>query len=107
MPGSANNYAFHTSDIPYFLNHFTSLRADKWTEADRTVGATASAYLVNFAKTGNPNGTGLTTWNACTGDYTYMQIDETSVCKTIDSSKISSISAYLKASSKVKYPEFY
>jgi para-nitrobenzyl esterase len=107
MPGSANNYAFHTSDIPYFLNHFTSLRADNWTDADKTVGATASAYLVNFARTGNPNGDGLTTWTECTGNYTYLDINETCTSKTIDSSKISSISAYLKASSKVRYPEFY
>jgi para-nitrobenzyl esterase len=107
MPGSSDDYAFHTSDIPYFLNHFSSLRASSWTEADKKVGAIASGYLVNFAKTGNPNGDGLATWTACTGNYTYMDINENSAQQTISADKISYISTYLKASSSVKYPQFY
>jgi para-nitrobenzyl esterase len=107
MPGSSDDYAFHTSDIPYFLNHFSSLRSSSWTESDKKVGVIASGYLVNFAKTGNPNGDGLATWSACTGNYTYMDICENASQQTFSAEKIAAVSTYLKASSKVKYTQFY
>lgn len=67
--------AFHTSDVPYFLNIFSDLRDTYWTEDDYMLGQTASSYLLNFAKTGSPNANGLSSWNSSDGDGAYLQID--------------------------------
>jgi carboxylesterase type B len=37
-----------------------------FTEADRRIANTVSTYLANFAKTGDPNGTGLLRWTPFT-----------------------------------------
>ena len=39
-----------------------SAPARPYTEVDRQLADTASSYLVNFARQGNPNGTGLPVW---------------------------------------------
>jgi len=54
--------AQHATDIPFFFDTQAIKYADKTTARDNAVGKTISAYLVNFARTGNPNGAGLTTW---------------------------------------------
>lgn len=66
--------AFHTSDIPYFLNYCTPTLEEYWSEEDAYVANTASTYLVNFAKTGDVNGEGVPDWKANTGDYSYQLI---------------------------------
>lgn len=69
MPGpeAAQMGAFHTADVPYWLNYFSPLREDYWTEIDYKLGDSMSNYFVNFAKTGNPNGKSLPIWNAYDG----------------------------------------
>lgn len=69
MPGpeAAQMGAFHSADVPYWLNYFSPLREDYWTKNDYELGNSMSNYLVNFAKTGNPNGKGLPKWNAYDG----------------------------------------
>ena len=77
MPGpqAAEMGAFHTADVPYWLNHFSVLRDDYWAKIDYKLGDQMSSYLVNFAKTGNPNGSGLTRWNAYDGySVTYLEL---------------------------------
>jgi len=76
MPGeqSAQYGAFHTADVPYFLNHFSASRKDVWMQADYKLGDQMSSYLTNFAKTGNPNGMGLPTWNAYQGGISYLDL---------------------------------
>lgn len=74
MPGSeaAQMGAFHTADVPYWLNYFSVLRDDYWAKIDYKLGDKMSDYLVNFAKTGNPNSSGLPTWDAFNGgDISY------------------------------------
>ncbi len=66
--------AFHTADIPYFLNYCTPTLEEYWSEEDAYVANTASTYLVNFAKTGDVNGEGVPDWKANTGDYSYQLI---------------------------------
>lgn len=68
MPGpdAESIGAFHTADVPYFLGILDDDRADYWGEDDRTVADTMSAYLLNFARTGDPNGDGLVAWEADT-----------------------------------------
>ena len=56
--------AFHTSDVNYWLNHFTKVYPRNFTGTDYALGESMSSYLVNFAKTGNPNGKDLPAWKA-------------------------------------------
>lgn len=64
MPGEKNFGAFHSADLAYWLSNFTSLRKDYWKKEDYAIGTMMSSYLINFAKTGNPNGTGIPKWAA-------------------------------------------
>lgn len=54
--------AQHATDIPFFFDTQAFKYGDKTTDRDNGVGKLISAYLVNFAKTGNPNGAGLPQW---------------------------------------------
>jgi para-nitrobenzyl esterase len=54
--------ARHASDTPFFFDTVEIRYQDKTTARDRGMGKTMSAYLVNFAKTGNPNGGTLPVW---------------------------------------------
>ncbi len=54
--------AQHASDIPFFFDTTAIKYGDKTTPKDVAMGKTISAYIVNFAGTGNPNGAGLPEW---------------------------------------------
>lgn len=54
--------AQHASDIPFFFDTEGVKYGDKTTDRDRAMGRAISAYIVNFAKTGDPNGSGLPSW---------------------------------------------
>ncbi|MDR1903303.1 MAG: carboxylesterase family protein [Treponema sp.] len=77
MPGenSLSDGAFHTSDVPYFFNHLSDSRVSYWTDTDRRVADIMSDYLVNFAKTGNPNGVGLAVWNTARESSSYLLLN--------------------------------
>ena len=52
----------HGFEIPYTFDIPGAVVKDKVTAADRSMGQTASAYWIAFAKTGDPNGAGRPTW---------------------------------------------
>ena len=53
----------HGMEIPYALNLPSAIvGAANVTDDDKAMGAATSAYWVNFAKTGHPNGKGLPNW---------------------------------------------
>lgn len=54
--------AGHATDIPFFFDNARIKYGAATTAKDEQVGKTISAYLANFAKTGNPNGAGLPAW---------------------------------------------
>ena len=54
--------AGHASDVPFFFDTVEARYQDKTTTRDRAMGKAMSTYLVNFAKSGNPNGGKLPVW---------------------------------------------
>lgn len=72
--------AFHTSDVNYWLNHYTKVYSRDFTATDYALGEAMSSYLVNFAKTGDPNGKNsrgknLPHWDAFSGGkISYLHI---------------------------------
>lgn len=56
--------ADHATDIPFFLDTAAIKYGPAATARDGAMGETISRYVVNFARTGNPNGTGLPAWPA-------------------------------------------
>ena len=58
MPGPNQTRfgAFHSCEVPYFMNHFSALRDAYWKEEDFALGALSSRELIHFIKTGKPAG---------------------------------------------------
>jgi para-nitrobenzyl esterase len=54
--------AGHASDIPFFFDTVDIKYGAQATARDLGMGRLTSAYLVNFVRTGNPNGKGLSQW---------------------------------------------
>ena len=60
--------AYHSLEQVYFYNNLErSTPARPYTDLDRQIAATASSYLVNFARVGDPNASGLPAWPEFTG----------------------------------------
>jgi para-nitrobenzyl esterase len=65
---------FHSSELPYVFDNLRLLDRP-WQPVDWRVAREMSAYWTNFAKTGNPNGTGLPAWPALhAGKLSIMQL---------------------------------
>lgn len=54
--------AIHTSEIPYVFDTLNAAYPKAVTASDQQMAALMHQYWVNFAKTGNPNGSGLPRW---------------------------------------------
>jgi para-nitrobenzyl esterase len=54
--------AWHSAEIEYALGNLDANPLYRWTDDDRRVSSTMSAYFANFIKTGNPNGRSLPLW---------------------------------------------
>jgi para-nitrobenzyl esterase len=54
--------ASHASDVPFFFNTQGIKYGAGTTPRDNNMGATISSYIVNFARSGNPNSAGLPVW---------------------------------------------
>lgn len=55
--------AFHTGEVPYAYDNLQFVNRP-WKTVDYELAKTMSAYWVNFATNGNPNGSGLPNWPA-------------------------------------------
>jgi para-nitrobenzyl esterase len=58
----AQEGAGHASEIPFFFDTQAIKYEAGTTARDNAMGRITSAYLVNFAKSGDPNGAGLAAW---------------------------------------------
>jgi para-nitrobenzyl esterase len=78
--------AIHTAEIPYALGN----AARNWTDADRALSEAMTAYWVNFAANGNPNGNGLPLWPEFKGDggKTMILGDKVEAGEPLDASRI-------------------
>jgi para-nitrobenzyl esterase len=75
--GKTGRGVYHSADILYVFGTFEAQPLVPWTTADRQASDRMQAYWVNFAKTGNPNGPGLTSWPryAEGSEYALLRLD--------------------------------
>ncbi|MET4108288.1 carboxylesterase family protein [Hymenobacter sp. UYP22] len=66
--------AVHAAEIEYALGNLPLSPAFAWEKADYQVSAHFQAYLINFIKTGNPNGRRLPVWPAATASGQAKQV---------------------------------
>ena len=59
---SASIGAFHSDDIEYVFGTLDSRQGAKWRPEDYKLSELIQNYWTNFAKTGNPNASGLPVW---------------------------------------------
>ena len=77
--------AFHSGEIVYAYDNLHTLDRP-WEPVDQEIADIMSAYWVNFAKNGNPNGNGLPQWDAYQPDNEeVMIIDQQTESKTLPS----------------------
>jgi para-nitrobenzyl esterase len=68
--------ASHSAEIQYAMGNLDLDKRYAWEPVDYEVSKAMQAYFVNFIKTGNPNGPGLSEWPAYRSDnYQRMRID--------------------------------
>lgn len=81
MPGPHRQFfgAFHSCEVPYFLNYFSPLRKEYWTEEDYELGKAASAELVSFIKTGRPHSEGFLPSDG--SSYYRIDVPEQQTCR--------------------------
>ena len=65
--------AFHTSELYYSFRNL-SVREWPWSEADRAMAETVSAYWLAFMRFGDPNNSGCPTWPAFKGTDPAMMV---------------------------------
>jgi para-nitrobenzyl esterase len=77
LPGpDADRYgAFHSSEVPYFMNTL-SMSDRPFADADRRIADMMSSYISNFVKTGNPNGRGLPRWDPVGAKPEVMEVGD-------------------------------
>lgn len=81
-PKSAKYGAFHTAEVPYIFRNLIG-QGRNFTEEDKHVSDTVSRYVVNFIKTGNPNGSDLAYWPPFDSRQSIAQIDKSVVVSRI------------------------
>ena len=61
-PDSSRMRSFHGGELVYEFGTLDKIPPRPFTQEDRDISATLMSYVVNFVKTGDPNGAGLPHW---------------------------------------------
>jgi len=71
--------AFHSDDIEYVFGNLDSRQGAKWRPEDRKLSELIQTYWTNFARTGDPNSTGLPNWPVyeAASQWLVMHLDAT------------------------------
>jgi para-nitrobenzyl esterase len=94
VPVGGESATKHTAEIPFVFGNLLPkgvAMGGTYTEADRKVSNDIQSYWVNFAKTGNPNGSGLPEWpkfNPTSRPYLEFTIHDGPVAKEMLRQKI-------------------
>ena len=74
--------AYHGAEIIYVMGNFHVASFER-EPADRRLAAAMSTYWVNFARSGNPNGSGLLEWPVYNRDTeSYLELGATIAART-------------------------
>lgn len=68
--------SWHSGEEVYFYNNIPDNSA-LYTAKDRALSQTISDYMINFIKTGDPNGKNLPRWNLFTGSGPVLELGDT------------------------------
>jgi len=68
-------FAFHSDDIVYVFGTLNSRPGAEWRPEDRELSDHMMSYWTNFAKTGDPNGPGLSKWPTYDKDDSLIHLD--------------------------------
>ena len=78
IPGQEAQGAIHSADLPYVFGFFpkTGNIAGNFADVDIKLADLIQTYWTNFAKTGNPNSSGLPNWPQQGDNGTYIQFQQ-------------------------------
>ena len=68
--------AYHSNEIEYVFGTLDTRPGAVWRDADRRLSEQMMSYWTNFAKTGNPNGSGLPSWPAYCESNPVLHLDD-------------------------------
>ena len=74
IPGQEGQGAVHSSDLPYVFGYFPTSGniSGKFGEIDKKLAELMQSYWTNFARTGDPSGSGLPPWPEFDGTQRYL-----------------------------------
>jgi para-nitrobenzyl esterase len=61
-PHTEKRGAIHADDLPYYFDTVAVKYGAGTNATDKAIGKVVSSYVVNFVKTGDPNGASLPRW---------------------------------------------
>jgi para-nitrobenzyl esterase len=78
IPGQEAQGAVHSADLPYVFGFFPKSGniSGGFGEIDSKLADLIEKYWTNFARTGNPNGSGLAAWRDYDGSEAYISFAE-------------------------------